>query len=285
MRRLLVVEDDAAIRDGIVCLLRRNGYAAAAVTDFADVAGQILAAAPDLVLLDLNLPGVDGGFTCREVRASSQVPIIAVTSRDTDMDELVTLSAGADDFVTKPYNEQVLLARISSVLKRSYGEGAAASARVSVRGVTLDTARCEVSFEGRTAELTKNELRILALLMRSAGSVVSRQRIQEELWESDDFVDDNTLTVNVSHLRQTLGRIGVEGFIGTRRGLGYIVESGTREARVACGLPAGPAALGLRARRGAGTGRAGACRLWRGVRRAVACGRGLPCGRGHGAAA
>ena len=127
MRRLLVVEDDAAIRDGIVCLLRRNGYAAAAVTDFADVAGQILAAAPDLVLLDLNLPGVDGGFTCREVRASSQVPIIAVTSRDTDMDELVTLSAGADDFVTKPYNEQVLLARISSVLKRSYGEGAAAS--------------------------------------------------------------------------------------------------------------------------------------------------------------
>ena len=215
MRRLLVVEDDAAIRDGIVCLLRRNGYAAAAVTDFADVAGQILAAAPDLVLLDLNLPGVDGGFTCREVRAASQVPIIAVTSRDTDMDELVTLSAGADDFVTKPYNEQVLLARISSVLKRSYGEGAAASARISVRGVTLDTARCEV---------TKNELRILALLMRSAGSVVSRQRIQEELWESDDFVDDNTLTVNVSHLRQTLGRIGVEGFIGTRRGLGYIVE-------------------------------------------------------------
>ena len=176
------------------------------------------------MLLDLNLPGVDGGFICREVRASSQVPIIAVTSRDTDMDELVTLSAGADDFVTKPYNEQVLLARISSVLKRSYGEGAAASARISVRGVTLDTARCEVSFEGRTAELTKNELRILALLMRSAGSVVSRQRIQEELWESDDFVDDNTLTVNVSHLRQTLGRIGVEGFVGTRRGLGYIVE-------------------------------------------------------------
>ena len=215
MRRLLVVEDDAAIRDGIVELLRRNGYAAAAVTDFADVAAQVLDAAPDLLLLDLNLPGVDGGFVCREVRAKSQVPIIAVTSRDTDMDELVTLSAGADDFVTKPYNDQVLLARIASLLKRSYGEGAAASARISVRGVTLDAARCEV---------TKNELRILALLMRSAGQVVSRQRIQEELWESDDFVDDNTLTVNVSHLRQTLARIGVEGFIGTRRGLGYIVE-------------------------------------------------------------
>lgn len=137
MRRLLVVEDDAAIRDGIVELLRRNGYAAAAVTDFADVAAQVLDAAPDLLLLDLNLPGVDGGFVCREVRAKSQVPIIAVTSRDTDMDELVTLSAGADDFVTKPYNDQVLLARIASLLKRSYGEGAAASARISVRAASL----------------------------------------------------------------------------------------------------------------------------------------------------
>lgn len=223
MRRLLVVEDDVAIREGIVELLRRNGYEAAALTDFADVAGQVLAAAPDLVLLDLNLPGVDGGYVCREVRAKSQVPIIAVTSRDTDMDELITLSAGADDFVTKPYNEQVLLARVASLLKRSYGEGAA-SARITHRGVTLDTARCEVSFGGRTAELTKNELRILAILMRQAGSVVSRQRIQEELWESDDFVDDNTLTVNVSHLRQTLAGIGVTDLIATRRGLGYIVE-------------------------------------------------------------
>ena len=167
---------------------------------------------------------MDGGYVCREVRAASTVPIIAVTSRDTDMDELITLSAGADDFVTKPYNEQVLLAHVASVLKRSYGDGAAASARLSHRGVTLDTARCEVSYQGRSVELTKNELRILGLLMRSPGAVVSRQRIQEELWASDDFVDDNTLTVNVSHLRQTLAGIGVEGFIGTRRGLGYIVE-------------------------------------------------------------
>ena len=224
MRRLLVVEDDAAIRGGMVELLARNGYEAASLTDFADVAGQVLAAAPDLVLLDLNLPGVDGGYVCREVRAKSQVPIIAVTSRDTDMDELITLSAGADDFVTKPYNEQVLLARVASLLKRSYGDGAAGTSRITHRGVTLDTARCEVSHAGRTVELTKNELRILALLMRSAGSVVSRQRIQEELWESDDFVDDNTLTVNVSHLRQTLAGIGVTDLVGTRRGLGYIVE-------------------------------------------------------------
>ena len=161
---------------------------------------------------------------CREVRAASPVPIIAVTSRDTDMDELVTLAAGADDFVAKPYNEQVLLAHVAAVLKRTYGDGAAAAARIEHRGVVLDTTRCEVSYQGKSAELTKNELRILALLMRGAGSVVSRQRIQEELWESCDFVDDNTLTVNISHLRQTLAGIGVADLIATRRGLGYIVE-------------------------------------------------------------
>ena len=223
MRRLLVVEDDARLRDELCVLLRRNGYEAEALASFDDAAAQILAAAPDLVLLDLNLPGVDGTYVCREVRRASPVPIVVVTSRDNDMDELLTLSCGADDFIPKPYNDQVLLAHVATVLKRSYGEGAA-SAEISYAGVTLDTARCRVSFQGRAAELTKNELRILALLMRNAGAVVSRQRIQEELWASDEFVDDNTLTVNVSHLRATLAKIGVEGFVRTKRGMGYLVE-------------------------------------------------------------
>lgn len=223
MRRLLVVEDDARLRDELCVLLRRNGYEAEALASFDDAAAQILAAAPDLVLLDLNLPGVDGTYVCREVRRASPVPIVVVTSRDNDMDELLTLSFGADDFIPKPYNDQVLLAHVATVLKRSYGEGAA-SAEISYAGVTLDTARCRVSFQGRAAELTKNELRILALLMRNAGAVVSRQRIQEELWASDEFVDDNTLTVNVSHLRATLVKIGVEGFVRTKRGMGYLVE-------------------------------------------------------------
>lgn len=223
MRRLLVVEDDARLRDELCVLLRRNGYEAEALASFDDAAAQILAAAPDLVLLDLNLPGVDGTYVCREVRRASPVPIVVVTSRDNDMDELLTLSFGADDFIPKPYNDQVLLAHVATVLKRSYGEGAA-SAEISYAGVTLDTARCRVSYQGSSAELTKNELRILALLMRNAGAVVSRQRIQEELWASDEFVDDNTLTVNVSHLRATLAKIGVEGFVRTKRGMGYLVE-------------------------------------------------------------
>lgn len=223
MRRLLVVEDDARLREELCVLLGRNGYEAEALADFGNTVEQILNSAPDLVLLDLNLPGVDGQYVCREVRRRSAVPIIVVTSRDNDMDELLTLSLGADDFVPKPYNDQVLLAHVATVLKRSYGEGAAA-AEISHGGVTLDTARCRVSYQGRSAELTKNELRILALLMRSAGAVVSRQRIQEELWASDEFVDDNTLTVNVSHLRATLAKIGVEDYVLTKRGMGYLVE-------------------------------------------------------------
>ena len=159
MRRLLVVEDDARLRDELCVLLERNGYEATALSSFENAAEQIVAAAPDLVLLDLNQPGVDGTYVCREVRRRSSVPIIVVTSRDNDMDELLTLSFGADDFVPKPYNDQVLLAHVATVLKRSYGEGAT-SAEISHGGVTLDTARCSVSAGGRTAELTKNELRI-----------------------------------------------------------------------------------------------------------------------------
>ncbi|MFC2629238.1 MAG: response regulator transcription factor [Lancefieldella rimae] len=222
MQKLLVVEDDQKIRDELVTLLQRNGYDACALTSFVDVPGQILQSGVDLVLLDLNLPGVDGQHVCREVRQKSNVAIIAVTSRNSDLDELMMLSLGADDFVAKPYNTQILLLHIATVLRR-VGVVAEPSAEITHGGVTLDTAACRVHAARGSAELTKNELRILAILMRNAGTVVSRQRIQEELWQSDEFVDDNTLTVNVSHLRQTLAGIGVEEYVSTRRGLGYIV--------------------------------------------------------------
>lgn len=223
MRTVCVIEDDATISRGLCQLLERNGYQTAVPVGFTNIDQQVLDMACDLVLLDLNLPDVDGSFVCRELRRQSQVPIIAVTSRNTDLDELVCLSAGADDFVTKPYNEQVLLAHIDAVLKRSYGDNSG-GAQLVYAGLTLDTSRCMASYQGKSVELTKNELKILGLLLRSAGRVVSRQRIQEELWESDDFVDDNTLTVNVSHLRQTLARIGAGDKILTRRGFGYLIE-------------------------------------------------------------
>lgn len=223
MTKILVVEDDHQIQQELVLLLQRNGFEAQALTSFESVPQQIIAAHPDLVLLDLNLPGIDGQQICREVRQLSNVPIIIVTSRNTDLDELMVLSLGADDFIAKPYNTQILLMHITSVLRRANSD-VTTGTKLSHAGVTLDSSSCKVSANQKSVELTKNELRILSLLMQNAGTVVSRQRIQEELWQSDEFVDDNTLTVNISHLRNTLASIGVEDFVMTRRGLGYVIE-------------------------------------------------------------
>ena len=223
MTKILVVEDDHQIQQELVLLLQRNGFEAQALTSFESVPQQIIAAHPDLVLLDLNLPGIDGQQICREVRQLSNVPIIVVTSRNSDLDELMVLSLGADDFIAKPYNTQILLMHITSVLRRANSD-VTTGTKLSHAGVTLDSSSCKVSTNQKSVELTKNELRILSLLMQNAGTVVSRQRIQEELWQSDEFVDDNTLTVNISHLRNTLASIGVEDFVMTRRGLGYVIE-------------------------------------------------------------
>ena len=223
MTKILVVEDDHQIQQELVLLLQRNGFEAQALTSFESVPQQIIAAHPDLVLLDLNLPGIDGQQICREVRQLSNVPIIVVTSRNTDLDELMVLSLGADDFIAKPYNTQILLMHLTSVLRRANSD-VTTGTKLSHAGVTLDSSSCKVSANQKSVELTKNELRILSLLMQNAGTVVSRQRIQEELWQSDEFVDDNTLTVNISHLRNTLASIGVEDFVMTRRGLGYVIE-------------------------------------------------------------
>ena len=223
MTKILVVEDDHQIQQELVLLLQRNGFEAQALTSFESVPQQIVTAHPDLVLLDLNLPGIDGQQICREVRQLSNVPIIVVTSRNTDLDELMVLSLGADDFIAKPYNTQILLMHITSVLRRANSD-VTTGTKLSHAGVTLDSSSCKVSANQMSVELTKNELRILSLLMQNVGTVVSRQRIQEELWQSDEFVDDNTLTVNISHLRNTLASIGVEDFVMTRRGLGYVIE-------------------------------------------------------------
>lgn len=223
MTKILVVEDDHQIQQELVLLLQRNGFEAQALTSFESVPQQIIAAHPDLVLLDLNLPGIDGQQICREARQLSNVPIIVVTSRNTDLDELMVLSLGADDFIAKPYNTQILLMHITSVLRRANSD-VTTGTKLSHAGVMLDSSSCKVSANQKSVELTKNELRILSLLMQNAGTVVSRQRIQEELWQSDEFVDDNTLTVNISHLRNTLASIGVEDFVMTRRGLGYVIE-------------------------------------------------------------
>jgi DNA-binding response OmpR family regulator len=189
---------------------------------FDRVAESGLAARPDLVLLDLGLPGTDGLIVARELRQASDVPIIVLTSRTTDVDELMSMSMGADAFIEKPYNGQVLLAHIDAVLRRA-GRAGAAGRTMEHAGLVLDLSRSRASFEGRDIDLTKNELRILGTLMRRPGRVVSREELMEALWSTDSFVDDNTLTVNVNRLRQTLARIGATDYVVTRRGQGYAV--------------------------------------------------------------
>ena len=219
MARIMIVEDDPAIREELALLLENEGYPVTAVTDFSDVPGQVLAAAPGLILLDLGLPGRDGMALCLDIRKVSRTPIIFVTSRDSASDELRALSLGGDDYITKPYNIPVLLARIRAVLRRAGGP--AEPDTLQAGGLTLHLTRGTAAAEGGSAELTRNELKILAYLMSHAGQIVSRADLIEALWDSQIYIDDNTLSVNMTRLRAKLEEIGLPGFIKTRRGMGY----------------------------------------------------------------
>lgn len=220
MPKIFIVEDDEPIRTELARLLERNGFETAWCTSFDHVADDALASGADLVLLDLTLPGTDGQLVCRELRQRSDVLIIMLTSRVTEVDEVMGIEMGADDFVAKPYRAAVLIAHINALLRRS---GAADRSTLTHNSLTLDLSRSTASAAGGTVELTKNEQRILALLMRHAGSIVSREAIMRDLWDSDAFVDDNTLTVNINRLRRSLEKIGVRDYLVTHRGRGYAV--------------------------------------------------------------
>lgn len=215
---IFLVEDEAGIRQELSALLSRYGYRCVTTADFEDVAGQVCASGADLLLLDLNLPRYDGYHVCREVRRRSQMPIIVVTSRATELDELMSMNLGADDFLTKPYNTQILLARMARLLQRACP---GVSPAVSRGGLTLDLSRGVAARNGVEVELTRNESRILQTLLAAEGRIVSRNALMEALWKSDAFVDDNTLTVNVARLRRRLEELGLSEVLATRRGQGY----------------------------------------------------------------
>lgn len=224
MVRIFVVEDDTAIRNEVIEVLERQGFEVSYCLTFERAVEDILLARPDLVLLDLTLPGTDGQLICRELRQQSDLPIIVLTSRVTEVDEVMSMTMGADDFIPKPYSARVLVARIQALLRRIQGAGDAGRV-IEHNGLSLDLSRSlATSTEtGASVELTKNEMRILSLLMSHAGAIVSREAIMRDLWDSDAFVDDNTLTVNINRLRATLERIGVTGYLSTHRGRGYSV--------------------------------------------------------------
>lgn len=219
--KLFIIEDDIVLRTELISLLESYNYSCETSDNFKNIISEAVDSNADLILLDINLPYYDGYHVCREIRKISDVPIMVVTSRNNDMDELMSMNLGADDFITKPYNIQILLARIAAILKRTNQKNY--SSEVEYKGLTLSMTKSTVYYESKEAELTKNELRILSVLMQNANSIISRDDLMDELWQSDEFVDDNTLTVNVNRLRKKLEEIGAADFIKTKRGQGYMI--------------------------------------------------------------
>lgn len=223
MQKILIIEDDEKLRNELETFLNKNGFIATSLKKFDNAVEDIQKIQADLLLLDINLPYTDGEFICKEVRKTSNVPIIMVTSRDNEMDELLSLNYGADQYVTKPYNIQILLAKIVGLLKRSQNAGNNPD-KIDCGEFVLNTAGRIIEKEDNKVELTKNEYKILEYLVLHRQQVISRDEIMDYLWESEEFVDDNTLNVNIKRLRTKLTELGLMDQIETRRGQGYLLK-------------------------------------------------------------
>lgn len=223
MNKILIIEDDEKIRKELENFLNRNGYNAKALNRFNNLVEDIINEKADLVLLDINLPYVDGEFVLKEIRKISNVPIIMVTSRDSEMDELISLNYGADQYVTKPYNIQILLAKISVLLKRNQNAGINQD-KIDCKDFILNRSKSIIEKDDLKVELTKNEISILYFLILHRATIVPREDIIKYLWDSEYFIDDNTLTVNMKRLRGKLEEIGLNDIIETKRGQGYMLK-------------------------------------------------------------
>ena len=220
-KKIFIIEDEEKIRLELSTFLNRYGYETSYSDDFENIVEIALKEKPHIILLDINLPYYDGYYICREIRKASNVPIIVVTSRNSEIDELMSMNLGADDFITKPYNTQIILARISSIIRRAYQN--VESEVFEFRRLKYNMSTSEMEFDDKKIELTKNESRILATLIRNKEKIVSRNELMKALWQSDEFVDDNTLTVNINRLRKKLEEIGAKDYLQTKRGQGYIL--------------------------------------------------------------
>ncbi|GAB6087238.1 response regulator transcription factor [Alkaliphilus crotonatoxidans] len=221
MYKILIIEDDNTISNIIKEKLEKWGYTVLKVTDFADVLSAYTSFEPHLVLMDINLPYYDGFYWCGKIRQLSNVPIVFISSRDTDGDKIRAITQGGDDYIEKPFSMDLLIAKIQAALRRAYSYTDQGLNVLQYRDLILNIEHSQVFNGEKEIELTRNECRILALLVRNHGNIVSRTRIMKALWDDESFVDDNTLTVNVNRLRRRLEEIGLEGYIKTIKGEGY----------------------------------------------------------------
>lgn len=223
MYKILIVEDDAVISETIKKHIETWGCDAKCVRDFGNVIGEFADYSPELVLLDISLPFYNGYHWCSEIRKLSKVPIIFISSASDNLNIVMAMNMGGDDFIAKPFDLSVLTAKVQALLRRTY-DFAGTSQLIEHGGAVLNLSDGTLTYSGRKLELTKNEFKIMQLLMENRGKIVSRDSIITRLWESDSFVDENTLTVNITRLRKKLDGVGLFGFITTKKGTGYIIQ-------------------------------------------------------------
>ena len=224
MYKILIVEDDETIAGGLKTHLEKWNYQTECMTDFKDVMGKFLEFEPQLVLLDIVLPFFNGFHWCQEIRKISKVPIIFLSSVNDNMNIVMAMNMGGDEFIEKPFNLNVVTAKVQAVLRRTY-EFRGTADIMEWNGAILNLADATVLYQDQKLELTKNEFKILQMLLENTGKIVSRESIMTRLWDSNEFIDDNTLTVNVARLRKKMEQISLGGKIITKKGIGYMVEA------------------------------------------------------------
>ena len=222
---IFIIEDDQSLSNEIKLALSKWGYSVGQVNDFENITNEVLDSNPKLILMDINLPSYDGFYWCSQIRNFMKVPIIFISSRDNDMDIIMSINMGGDDYITKPFSPQVLVAKIQAILRRTYSyNNDLKSDVIKFKDITLNIVEYKLYFKGENVDLTKNELKIMNILMSNQEKIVSREEIIEELWDTDEFISENTLTVNVNRLRKKLKSIGLEDVIETKKGQGYIIR-------------------------------------------------------------
>lgn len=222
MQKIMIVEDDEIISSSIEKYLKGWGYDVRNEKEFGEILKKFAEYNPHLILLDISLPYFNGYYWCEEIRKISNVPIIFISSASDNMNIIMAMNQGGDDFIAKPFELGVLLAKVQAILRRTYDFGGQTSL-LEHRGAILDIGNATLTYEGKQIDLTKNEYKIMKIMMVQKGKTVSRDNIMMKLWESDSFVDDNTLTVNMTRLRKKLENVGLKDFIETKKGMGYYV--------------------------------------------------------------
>lgn len=222
--KILIIEDDVNYRDNLCKLLEKWQFKLVVAEDFSNIIEIFIKEQPNLILLDINLPQYDGFYWCSKIRELSKVPIIFISSRNTTIDMVMSINMGGDDFIQKDFNQQILIAKINAILRRTYSYIDTNDTIIEHKGLVLNLKDGQVYYDDKKINLTGNEFRILSILMENKGNIVTREKIMRKLWESENFVDDNTLTVNVTRLRKKLEYVGKTDFIITKKGQGYIIQ-------------------------------------------------------------